>query len=524
MKIDLACAAPDVIKAEVAIIGAGAAGITMARRFLAAGRRVALIESGGLDYEKATADMNAGLNVGEPYYELKESRLRFFGGTTAIWGGRCAELDPIDFEQRPWVPHSGWPFGLADLKPWYAEARIELGLPTLDVETRDVGGMRFGELAIRHWYFDRKFDRFGFAASRSLVDHPRLTLLLHATVREILLSQHRRQIVGLDVRAPNAGRLLVEANTYILAAGGLENPRILLASNSVAENGVGNDNDLVGRFFMEHPHARGGKVVGAGVWTLLKAFRRRRQAGVEYAPTLTASCDLQRREQLLNSAMTIAARPPVHGSVTMTKRLYLHARHKMEPTRAGRTLWKTYRRARRSLKQVIGPVRTWARVRRGTREMAIVLRGEQSPNPDSRLTLDRRTDSIGMPRIRLDWRLDGLDVRSASGLVDALDRELRRLNRGEVAKAEWLRDGATRWVVDPLVSAHPIGGYHHMGTTRMAVDPRRGVTDGWGRVHGIENLYIAGSSLFPTSGWANPTLTILALALRTCDKILHKAS
>jgi len=155
-------------------------------------------------------------------------------------------------------------------------------------------------------------------------------------------------------------------------------------------------------------------------------------------------------------------------------------------------------------------------------DLALVVRAEQAPNPDSRVRLSDQKDAIGMPRVALDWRLSSLDVDSVVGLVDAVGRESRRLDLGLVEPAEWLRNGEKRWTSDELVSAHPIGGFHHMGTTRMSADPRRGVADGWGRVHGVPNLHIAGSSLFPTAGWANPTLTILALALRTADRIAEE--
>lgn len=127
-----------------------------------------------------------------------------------------------------------------------------------------------------------------------------------------------------------------------------------------------------------------------------------------------------------------------------------------------------------------------------------------------------------MPRVKFDWRLSAIDVDSVAGLVDAVGRESRRLGLGDVEPAGWLANPDKRWVSDELVSAHPIGGFHHMGTTRMSSDPRRGVTDGWGQVHGLPNLHIAGSSLFPTAGWANPTLTILALTLRTADRIAEE--
>lgn len=523
MLIDLSAGAPDRLDADVAVIGAGAAGITVARHLLSRGLSVLLLESGGLDHHASTADLNAGESIGETYYDLESSRLRFFGGTTAIWGGRSAELDAIDFEKRDWVPHSGWPFGLEEIQPWYAEAwkLLEVDPPSQQINESGLASAPWQELVVRHWSFDRKFDRFGYEANRDLVANSSLTLVLHATVREIMLAANGAAIESLDVRGPGGKKLKVQAKTYVLATGGLENPRLLLASNSVSPNGLGNEHDLVGRFFMEHPHARGGRIVGAPVWRLLRSFRRRRIEGVEFAPLLTPSPELQRRNKLLNSAVSLAARPPADGSHTLIRRAYLHARHKIDPTRAGRSLWKSHRRISRAAKQFVGPISPWLKVRRGRMEMALVVRAEQSPNPDSRVTLDRSVDAVGMPRIRLNWQLQDLDVQTVSGVVDALGRDAAKMGLGQVEKADWLNGVGGKWISDRQVSAHPIGGYHHMGTTRMSDDPKRGVTDQWGRVHGIANLYVAGSSLFPTAGWANPTLTILALALRTSDHLLQ---
>ena len=165
----------------------------------------------------------------------------------------------------------------------------------------------------------------------------------------------------------------------------------------------------------------------------------------------------------------------------------------------------------------IDPARPWLLHKMGNLDIALLVRGEQAPNPDSRVMLTRERDATGVHRVALDWRLSEIDVRSVSVLVDALDREVRRLRLGRVERAGWL--GSGKWKMDPLISSHPIGGYHHMGTTRMGTDPRQSVTDADGRVHGLGNLWVAGSSLFPTGGWANPTLTIAALALRTADRI-----
>jgi choline dehydrogenase-like flavoprotein len=523
MRIDCAREAPEAVTADVAIVGSGAAGQAAARRLLARGCSVVLLESGGLDHDAASADLNRGEIVGQDYHPLEHSRLRFFGGTTAIWGGRCAELDDIDFERREWVDHSGWPIGPEDIAPYVIEARKLLGveggwadeMPAPEPFSR----LSNNELAVRWWRFDPQFDRFTIDRAEDLEDHPRSTLMIHATVREIVLAKDGVAVERLDVRTPDGRRIDIRARHYILAAGGIENPRILLNSTSVMPAGVGNGNDLVGRFFMEHPHARGGRIVGKGDWRWLAAFARRRLGGVEISPALVPTVTLQKREGILNSSVTVAVRRPETGNHALLKRAYLHFKHRTAPNRRGRQLWKATRRFVRSYTGLTGPLHPWLVKRASGLDLALVIRAEQAPNPDSRVRLSDATDATGMRRVALDWRLSPLDVDSVSGLVASLNREAGRMDLGSVEPAAWLSDPSRTWVSDDLISAHPIGGFHHMGTTRMASDPRRGVTDGWGRVHGLPNLHIAGSSLFPTGGWANPTLTILALSLRTADRI-----
>ena len=523
MRIDCAIEAPEAVTADVAIVGSGAAGQAAARRLLARGCSVVLIESGGLDHEDATADFNRGEIVGQDYHPLEHSRLRFFGGTTAIWGGRIAEYDAIDFERRDWVPHSGWPVGPADLHSYLAEARSLLGIDSVDTRRLPrpdlLQRLSSDELAVRWWSFDPVFDRFTIDRAGDLDSDPRCTSLLHATVREVMLADDAASVERLDVRTPSGRAIDVRARHYLLAAGGIENPRILLASASVVPAGVGNQYDQVGRYFMEHPHARGGRIVGRADWRWLSSFAKRRVNGVEVSPAITPAEALQRREGLLNSALTVAVRQPEGGSHPLPKRAYLHVKHRTAPTRRGRSMWKATKQLVRGYTGLTGPFHPWLMKRISRLDLALVVRAEQAPNPDSRVRLGQEKDAIGMPRVALDWHLSPIDVDSVAGLVAALGRESHRLGLGAVEPAGWLSDPDKRWVSDELVSAHPIGGFHHMGTTRMATDPRRGVTDGWGGVHGLPNLHIAGSSLFPTAGWANPTLTILALALRTADRI-----
>jgi choline dehydrogenase-like flavoprotein len=515
--IDLAQAsAPIELESEVCVIGAGAAGISLARRLLKLGHSVVLLESGGLDYEPATAGLNAGETSGEEYYALEDSRLRFFGGTTAIWGGRCAELDPIDLERRDYVPHSGWPIGWEELERWYQEARPHFGLPGRRPEPDDLRSAgvklpRFAELETPLWTFDRRFNRFAWQSCADLEADPRCQIAIHSTVTAIV--REGSAIARVEARSLGAGRLTVRARDYVLAAGGIENPRLLLASNL--------GNDQVGRFFMEHPHARGGRIVRASAWPLLKAFgRRHRIGGQDLAALIAPSGALQRREGVLNTSLTIVARQPQGRRQFIGMKAYSGLKHSMAPTKRGRALWMVTKKAAGWAQRHVDPARPWLLHKLGNLDVALLVRGEQAPNPDSRVTLTGEKDPTGVPRAKLDWRLSEIDVRSVAILVETLGRELDRLGLGTVEPAKWL--GSGEWKTDPLVSSHPIGGYHHMGTTRMGSDPRSSVTDPEGRVHGLANLWVAGSSLFPTGGWANPTLTIVALALRSAETISRR--
>lgn len=514
-------------RTEICVIGAGAAGICLARRLLDRGHEVMLLESGGVDFERPVSDLNAGENVGRDYYPLDHARLRFFGGTTAIWGGRCAELDPIDLERRAWVADSGWPIEWDELRAFYGAARPLFGIPVQPVSAGDL--RRAGvplpqfdpkQLRTALWDFDSRFNRFTFDSCPDLKDHPRCTVVLHATATALEANAGGRAIQHVVVRALAGAKLEVEARIVVLAAGGIENPRLLLASRSVMANGLGNGHDLVGRYFMEHPHARGGKVETRRAWPLLKAFgRRHRLAGHDVAALIAPGRSLQEREGILNSSLTIAARQPEGASQFWGMRLYSGLKHDLSPTRGGRALWMHTKRAATWVQRHFDPLRPWLLHKACRLEVTLLVRAEQAPNRDSRVLLGTDTDALGVPRVKLDWRLSEIDKRSVAVLAQALDGELRRLDLGRVEPASWLHDEAEPWRTDPLVSSHPIGGYHHIGTTRMADDPRRGVVRNDGQVHGIENLYVVGSSTFPTSSWANPTLTIVALALRTAERI-----
>ncbi|MCK6453097.1 MAG: GMC family oxidoreductase [Alphaproteobacteria bacterium] len=507
------------IEADLCIVGAGAAGITLAHELRNSRRRVLLVESGGLDADAATQELYAGENVGMPYPPLDTARLRFFGGTTNHWDGHCAPLDAIDFEKRRWVPHSGWPLTRADLAPAYERAQVmcELGpceyrperwgdaLPGLiDFESR--------RLVNRLWQFGPP-TRFGRHYRDALNDAANVEVLLNANVVEIVVNDEATAVRKLRLRSLEGRSGAIRPRTVVVACGGIENARLLLASDRVMKNGLGNANDLVGRFFQEHPHAIFAFAVPAvpidrlGVYYGNFAARGEAGAAVFQAkPGLSE--DIQRREGLLNCCIDVGwgyQRSPGYLKFRAVAKSLAQGRMPRDLGHAVLTM----------AGDLGGLAEGLYRRARDQNVFWFACSVEQAPNPDSRVTLAAERDALGLPRVRLDWRLSPLDKITARRACRLVGEEFARLGLGRMRLDDWLLADDTTWQ-DMDVR------YHHMGTTRMSDDPKRGVVDRHCRVHGIDNLYVAGSSVFPTSGYANPTLTIVAMAVRLADHLTDR--
>jgi choline dehydrogenase-like flavoprotein len=514
------------IDVDVAVVGAGAAGIALAMEFAGGHARVALIEAGDFAHRHTTQFLYLGENVGRRNHSTAFSRFRRFGGSTTRWGGQCRPLDPLDFEHREGIDDSGWPISHAQLEPYYRRAHSFCKLSRYDFAPAGWlesfgGALRVSSdlLQTRIYQFSHPTD-FGQAYRESLRSAGNIDVYLNANLLEILTDPDARRVTGLALAALNRAKLTVRARHYVLACGGIENARLLLASTGARPNGVGNDHDLVGRYFMDHPYFFPGyyRPADPGFDKSLYVIEGYEQVGSTQKVHAAISLgDRLLRQERLNGASVYLLRRPRYKAVAAyssngggaLNNLLDVLRHRDLPDgRLGQDL-------RNLANDLTNAGRTaWDRVRGVLRRddvLALRVVLETTPCRDSRVTLGSRRDWLGMPRVRVDWRINEADKRGYERLMAVLRSELPRLGLGHLVEhGTYDADGWPRSMV---------GGKHHMGTTRMHADPARGVVDADCRVHGIGNLHVAGSSVFPTGGYANPTLTIAALAMRLADKL-----
>lgn len=537
MKIDLRISTPTELGPyDLCIVGGGVAGLTLAWALRDRKLRICILETGGEQPEPETNRLSRGDITGYPYFPLDMARARALGGSSHLWDYEIAPgvcrirlrpLDPIDFEQRAAISFSGWPFAYDTLAPYYRQAQAFFGLDDRPYATEVwTSPMRRPLLSERSAVLRTALFQFGHSEQFRRIYGPELladaqvTVCLHAHVLSLLTDETGTVVEGVQVVRPDKSTLTVRARCFVLAAGGLENARLLLLSNQVCPNGLGNAYDLVGRFFMEHLHFLSGVFVPAdrAFMSQLGFYRPHLQMGTWIMGKLALQENVVRQEGLLNYctalwptdrlALPQRNNPLLWGGFEALRVLREAIQHRLWPEDLPRQLLRLVRDMPRLI--------PWATTRllslkltspvKAHRPVAFVLHhmAEQAPNPESRIRLSRRKDILGQPRVELHWQISRQDVESLQRAQQLVAQELARQGWGTVQ-------------IEPLQRLPPegiTGGFHHMGTTRMHASPRQGVVDPNGRVHGVKNLYITGSSVFPTVGFANPTLTIVALSLR----------
>jgi choline dehydrogenase-like flavoprotein len=501
---------------------------------------VVLVESGGLDLDGANQSLDDGEVVGVAYDPLAACRQRSFGGTTNMWTGWCKPLDPVDMAPRPWLGLDGWPFGRELLQPYYEQAQplVDAGPYRYDTSLwADIHAPLhpFDPRALGLTFWQKSPPtRFGLRYGDELKRAPDITVLLDANLVEITTDLEGGRVERSTLRSLRGREAFVRAQAYVLACGGIENARLLLACGRGRPQGLGNGSDLVGRFFMEHPHWDLASIVTDNPYALLDSYFRRT---VEDRPHRIGWClppDAQERLGTLNCVAELSVVTDRESASNAASGLWHQLREGEVPSDLGP-------RVAAVLSDLGGVAQSlWRKAVQGTfvnkpvDAIGLMVTLDPRPNPDSRVTLSpTERDVLGMPRPCLDWRLSAEDERSMEALARQVALELTRLGLGRVrlhpalgdrlddghGSEGWARAGHLRGYDVALEAPEMSLSWHHMGTTRMATSPREGVVDANCRVHGMTNFFVAGSSVFPTSGHANPTLTIVALALRLADHL-----
>ncbi len=505
---------------------------------------VILLESGEFDLDDRYEMLNDGEIVGLDYYDLAATRHRALGGASHKWAGWCRPMDEIDFEGRPWAGNSGWPMSYEEMQPYFHDAadlmqlESEQWAPTPDTDLVPLYRAPFvgGGVEIALWQGSPP-TKFGVVYRERLEAAQQITVILGATATEVLEDEGRAS--GARVASINGNRFTVRARAVVLAAGALETARLLLASNATHPSGLANENDQVGRYFMEHPHLVTGRIklypagskgrphlaaVDDGVVGVKARLAMQRPHG-SMKVAYVISRRRQEEEQLLNFSTHLRTVSPVSreesdayqafklavGNLRSPKRMMRQIRNRALPDDTG-TLVKRLIKGTPEIAKVI-----YHEALRKPTEFSLYTQSEQTPNPDSRVTLDRsQSDALGMPRIKLDWRLSRIDKESIIRSQAIVGAQLERAGLGRLVPEPAFRDDSNGWGLDLR------GGHHHLGTARMSTDPKTGVVDADGQAHTVRDLYIADSSVFPTGGYANPILTAIAWSLRLADILARR--
>jgi choline dehydrogenase-like flavoprotein len=492
---------------DICIIGAGPAGLALASALAGSTREVVLLESGGTVADSAADALNDGAVIGDPYAGLRATRQRGVGGTTALWntrtpagiGAKFTPLDPVDFDAREAVALSGWPVSYAMLLPWYARAQQVCGLGAFAYDAAAWRGPARQPLDDVHPELESRVYQFGSRDAlltrmlRAAREAGNVRLISDATVVRLESGEHGRRAVRARVASRSGTGWWVSAREFVVCAGAIENARLLLVSGSEG-GGLGNGAGWVGRCFMEHPRDRTlmlSRLSGSQYRSLRFYDLHQSSGSTAVGGRLAIAPEVIRAEGLLNASATLL--PMVRPQVRRTR--------------------EALRRLGRS-----GPLARWL-PRGGTgwsshplpqaafEGFTVLLNLEQAPDPENRIELARDRDAFGTPRAELHWRWRPRDARSQRRVREIVGATLERAGFSVVRR----ETGA----VDP--NAH-----HHAGTTRMHRDPAFGVVDASCRMHELDNVHIAGASVFPTAGFANPVLTIVALALRLAAHLMER--
>jgi len=468
---------------DVCICGAGVAGITIAIELAKSGKKVALFEGGGEEYTEASQALYQGEITGLEYGGLNVCRLRYLGGTSNHWSGRNMLLQSIDFEDRDFFPLPGWPIKKVELDKYKKSAFDILELNENSLDAPEIKQLSSSSMkSIGHGSTPPV--RFATKYKHEFLKSKKIDLYINANLTDIKLNDSSNHVRQLNIKNFNNNSYEFSGDTVILAMGAVENARLLLNSNSQLPNGIGNHSNFVGRCFMEHFQLILGSYTinpDNPVW--------KNEFNLEFFPTSKFVMDKKIGTSVIHFGK---ASSESYGKLKAIKKALRNGVCSFE------NLGDIYRRMFDDNCPGDGIITTIC---------------EQSPNIDSRITLSNEKDSLGLRRVSLNWKTDELDERTIRTLAKETAKEFARLDFGRVKLEDYI-------LSNKIGIDFNHGHCHQMGTTRMSKLPENGVVDKNCKVFGIDNLFIAGSSIFSTSGGVNPTLSIVQLSLRLAEHIV----
>lgn len=536
------------LRADVCVVGAGPAGIALALTLAERGFTVILLESGQAAEHAQTQALYEGEVADERLHSPPDKyRQRRLGGSSTIWGGRCMPLDALDFETRSHVPNSGWPISYTDLLPYYPQANNWAEAGRYSYNAEEAFGAQLPPMIPGFDSTDittsglERFScptNFGKRYARRLQLAEGVRVLLGANCTAIKLDAATRKVKEVEVKTLAGITFSVAARATVLAAGGLETARLLLASNDLDRQGIGNHYDVVGRYYMCHVAGNAGTLTLKGSPSDIRHGYEISPEGIYCRRRISATAAAQQRLGLANAVARLhfpritdpAHRSGVLSGLFLARRLIsyeyakrlndghknsvgTYSRHVLNvmsdpfDTAAFLTHWVRRRTlAPRKFPSVI--------LRNRTNRFSLELHAEQIPRADSRVMLADKLDALGMPQLRVDWRYGSDDIESIRRTLDLVSTEFKQSGAG---KFEYNADT----LEEDMIRFGAYGG-HHIGTTRMGNNPRTSVVDADCRVHSTQDLFVASSSVFPTSSQANPTLTVIALSLRLAEKLARQ--
>jgi choline dehydrogenase-like flavoprotein len=530
---------------DLCVVGTGPAGMALALEFDRMGQQVLLLESGGSAVEAALRNASRARIIDPARHAPMEIAVcRALGGTSWTWGGRCVAYDDIDWMARDFVAEGRWPIGHNAIRPWYKRAAEILLCGSDEFEIPWEGKARGGLTLdfVERWATEPKII---LAHRDRLLASDHVKLSLNSTVTGLNLSADGQRIESLSVATPH-GHCAVKARRIVLAMGGVETTRLLLCAQRQWPAHFGGAGGPLGRYYMGHLSGKIANIVFEDPKGIADLDFKKDRTGAWYRRRFMLKAETQLEHRVLNASFWPDNPPfydPRHGSgvlsmVFLALAFPLTGRRLLsEAIRLAHTGPRPYPMAAHLKNAVLGAPRGAADVYRILRDRflrkpkkpgflvanragkyALHFHAEQIPHPDSRITLGEENDGFGLPRAVIDLRFTDQDVQSVIDSHRLIDEALRASG---IAKLEYLYPEEQR---KDRVHAQAADGFHQVGSTRMGDDPRTSVVDSDLKVHGLENLFVASSSVFPTSGQANSTFLAVAFAARLADHLSGASS